>query len=326
MVKLSIIVPIYNVERYLERCIISILNQTYINFELILVNDGSTDNSKDICEKYLSIDNRIKLINKKNGGLSSARNTGIELAIGEYIAFVDSDDYINKYMYEVLITTLKKDKSDMVICGYNKVDQNEANFQEINNYIDVNNVLASKISKVEALDKLLIEGEKFVFAWNKIYKRKLFNELRYKNGKIYEDEFLAHRVLYKCNKVSVINEKLYFYIQRDGSIINSKFTTKRFDKVYALKERIDFLKEKNLLELKEKAEKSFVDYFIWNYFVAYQRLENVNSDLIKLKNEFNKVFFEILKNTKISWKEKLTLSLLYISPKAYNFIILRNTL
>lgn len=326
MVKLSIIVPIYNVERYLERCIISILNQTYINFELILVNDGSTDNSKDICEKYLSIDNRIKLINKKNGGLSSARNTGIELAIGEYIAFVDSDDYINKYMYEVLITTLKKDKSDMVICGYNKVDQNEANFQEINNYIDVNNVLASKISKVEALDKLLIEGEKFVLAWNKIYKRKLFNELRYKNGKIYEDEFLAHRVLYKCNKVSVINEKLYFYIQRDGSIINSKFTTKRFDKVYALKERIDFLKEKNLLELKEKAEKSFVDYFIWNYFVAYQRLENVNSDLIKLKNEFNKVFFEILKNTKISWKEKLTLSLLYISPKAYNFIILRNTL
>lgn len=326
MVKLSIIVPIYNVERYLERCIISILNQTYINFELILVNDGSTDNSKDICEKYLSIDNRIKLINKKNGGLSSARNTGIELAIGEYIAFVDPDDYINKYMYEVLITTLKKDKSDMVICGYNKVDQNEANFQEINNYIDVNNVLASKISKVEALDKLLIEGEKFVLAWNKIYKRKLFNELRYKNGKIYEDEFLAHRVLYKCNKVSVINEKLYFYIQRDGSIINSKFTTKRFDKVYALKERIDFLKEKNLLELKEKAEKSFVDYFIWNYFVAYQRLENVNSDLIKLKNEFNKVFFEILKNTKISWKEKLTLSLLYISPKAYNFIILRNTL
>lgn len=326
MVKLSIIVPIYNVERYLERCIISILNQTYVNFELILVNDGSIDNSKDICEKYLSIDNRIKLINKKNGGLSSARNTGIELAIGEYIAFVDSDDYINKYMYEVLITTLKKDKSDMVICGYNKVDQNEANFQEINNYIDVNNVLASKISKVEALDKLLIEGEKFVFAWNKIYKRKLFNELRYKNGKIYEDEFLAHRVLYKCNKVSVINEKLYFYIQRDGSIINSKFTTKRFDKVYALKERIDFLKEKNLLELKEKAEKSFVDYFIWNYFVAYQRLENVNSDLIKLKNEFNKVFFEILKNTKISWKEKLTLSLLYISPKAYNFIILRNTL
>lgn len=326
MVKLSIIVPIYNVERYLERCIISILNQTYINFELILVNDGSTDNSKDICEKYLSIDNRIKLINKKNGGLSSARNTGIELAIGEYIAFVDSDDYINKYMYEVLITTLKKDKSDMVICGYNKVDQNEINFQEINNHIDVNNVLASKISKVEALDKLLIEGEKFVVPWNKIYKRKLFNELRYKNGKIYEDEFLAHRVLYKCNKVSVINEKLYFYIQRDGSIINSKFTTKRFDKVYALKERIDFLKEKNLLELKEKAEKSFVDYFIWNYFVAYQRLENVNSDLIKLKNEFNKVFFEILKNTKISWKEKLTLSLLYISPKAYNFIILRNTL
>lgn len=326
MVKLSIIVPIYNVERYLERCIISILNQTYVNFELILVNDGSTDNSKDICEKYLSIDNRIKLINKKNGGVSSARNTGIELAIGEYIAFVDPDDYINKYMYEVLITTLKKDKSDMVICGYNKVDQNEINFQEINNHIDVNNVRTSKISKVEALDKLLIEGEKFVFAWNKIYKRKLFNELRYKNGKIYEDEFLAHRVLYRCNKVSVINEKLYFYIQRDGSIVNSKFTTKKFDKVYALKERIDFFKEKNLLELKEKAEKSFVDYFIWNYFVAYQRLENVNSDLIKLKNEFNKVFFEILKNTKISWKEKLTLSLLYISPKAYNFIILRNTL
>lgn len=326
MPKLSIIVPVYNVDKYLERCIRSILNQTYENFEIILVNDGSTDNSGIICENYSKVDSRIRVIHKKNEGVSSARNIGVDNAKGKYIGFIDPDDYINKYMYEILINVLKKNNSDMVICDYYKIAEKYIDGKEINNPINIESIIVDSITGTEAIDKLFECGEKFIFTWNKLYKSYLFDGLRYKVGKIYEDEFLAHRILYRCKSISVINEQLYFYVQRRGSIVNSEFTTKKFDKVYAVKDRVDFLKEKNLIKLKEKAEKSFVDYFVWNYFVAYQRLNNADEDLMNLKCKFNETFFELLKNTRISFREKITLIILYMSPKLYNFMILRNTL
>lgn len=123
MPKLSIIVPIYNVEKYLPRCIESILNQTFREFELILINDGSTDNCKEICEKYKKIDSRIIVVNKKNGGVSSARNFGIDISRGEYIGFVDPDDFIDANMYEILFNTANSYNSDMVICDYYKVSE-----------------------------------------------------------------------------------------------------------------------------------------------------------------------------------------------------------
>lgn len=326
MPELSIIVPIYNVEKYLERCIKSILNQTYNNFELILVNDGSTDGSGIICEKYSGFDHRIRVIHKNNGGVSSARNMGIDNANGKYIGFIDPDDYINKYMYEILISIINRNGSDMVISDYYKIDEDNIDDKTLNMPINIDNLEVHSINGDEAIDKLFDCGEKFIFAWNKLYKSCLFDKLRYEEGKIYEDEFIAHRILYKCKYISVVDEKLYFYVQRKGSIVNSPFTTKKFDKVYAVKDRIDFLKEKNLMELKEKAEKSFIDYFIWNYFSGYKRLNNIDKDLVNLKHKFNEIFFEVLKNTRISWREKITLSILYISPKVYNFIILRNSI
>ena len=169
-------------------------------------------------------------------------------------------------------------------------------------------------------------GEKFIVAWNKIYKRRLFENLRYNEGMIYEDEFLAHRILYRCNKVSIINSSLYYYVQRKGSIVNSTFSSKKFDKVYAIKDRVDFLKDKGIVNLIDKAEKSFIDYFVWNYFVGYQRLENIEYELKRLKKEFNSVFYRILDNKFISLNEKITLFILYLSPYLYNKLVINREL
>lgn len=241
---ISIIVPVYNVESYLERCIESILNQSFKEFELILVNDGSTDGCKDICNEYKTKDKRIKVIHKENGGLSSARNAGLDIARGKYIGFVDSDDFINKDMYKTLFNTIQDNNSDMIICDYYKVNEDDINkFRNIK--CSCENIEVKNLNKLESIDNLFLTGEKFIFAWNKLYKRELFNDLRYEKGRIYEDEYLAHRILYKCNKVSIIEAKIYYYVQRKGSLINSPFTVRRFDKVYAIKDRVDFLREKN---------------------------------------------------------------------------------
>ena len=322
---ISIIVPVYNVESYLERCIESILNQSFKEFELILVNDGSTDGCKDICNEYKTKDKRIKVIHKENGGLSSARNAGLDIARGKYIGFVDSDDFINKDMYKILFDTIQANNSDMVICDYYKVNEDDINkFRNLK--CNCENIKIKNLNNLESIDNLFLTGEKFIFAWNKLYKRELFNDLRYEKGRIYEDEYLAHRILYKCNKVSIIEAKIYYYVQRKGSLINSPFTVRRFDKVYAIKDRVDFLREKKLTNLEDKAEKTFIDYFVWNYFVAYQRLENIESELKILKKMFNRVFFKSLDNKFISLKEKLTLVLLYLSSKLYNKLILNREL
>ena len=285
MPKLSIIVPIYNVEKYLSRCIESILNQTFREFELILINDGSTDNFKEICEKYKKIDSRIIVVNKKNGGVSSARNFGIDISRGEYIGFVDPDDFIDSNMYEILFNIINLYQSDIVICDYYKVSEyNIKKYEEIQ--LNNKGIIVENINNIDAIERILTVGEKFIFAWNKIYKRRLFENLRYNEGMIYEDEFLAHRILYRCNKVSIINSSLYYYVQRKGSIVNSRFSSKKFDKVYAIKDRVDFLKDKGIVNLIDKAEKSFIDYFVWNYFVGYQRLENIEYELKRLKKEF----------------------------------------
>ena len=183
---ISIIVPVYNVEKYLNRCFDSILNQTFTDFELILVDDGSTDNSGIICYEYKTKDNRIKVIHKENGGLSSARNAGLDIARGKYIGFVDSDDFINKDMYKILFDTIQANNSDMVICDYYKVNEDDINkFRNLK--CNCENIKIKNLNNLESIDNLFLTGEKFIYAWNKLYKRELFNDLRYEKGRIYEN-------------------------------------------------------------------------------------------------------------------------------------------
>lgn len=256
---ISVIVPVYNVEKYLSKCLESILNQSFSQFELILVNDGSTDNSELIFNKYL-YDKRLIVINKSNGGLSSARNAGLDVARGEYIIFIDSDDYINNKMFEILYNEMIRSKSDIIICDYLKVSESENE-----KIIDMLNYKSEIIEgKENILNQLCSEKRmQFTVAWNKLYKKKLFESLRFEEGRLHEDEFIAHRILGKAQKVNYIDLKLYYYVQRNNSIMQSQFKVNRLDCLDALYDRIKYCDENNLIYLKGRTIKIYVDMFFY---------------------------------------------------------------
>ena len=314
MPKISIIVPVYNVETYLKNCIESILNQTFTDFELILVNDGSKDKSLEICKYYESIDNRIIIIDKTNEGVSSARNAGLDIAIGEYIGFVDSDDYIHPKMYENLYNQIKESKSDISVCGFEYVyNFNSKLLNTTCNIKESQNIL----SNVEALEKLRGEDAiAFTVVWNKLYKKDIFNNLRFKVGVKHEDEFIIHRLLYKANKISYKNNKLYFYLQRQGSIMKINREIRKINYLSALCDRVNFFYEKGLTDLQEV----WGDVYIWELFKLYPKLKYIkysNIKLILIRFEFLKLINILKKNKIYSLKIKISWIVFCISPYLY---------
>lgn len=320
MYNISVIIPIYNVEKYLEKCINSILNQTYKNIELILVNDGSKDSCKSICNRYAEKDSRIKVIHKENGGVSSARNKGIEIATGEYIAFVDSDDYIHKNMYELMINIAKSNKSDITICDFKYVNAN--NPEKINNDLNVDNLEIEEFTSIECLENLYGKTPvKFEVVWNKLYKRELFENVRYEESRIYEDSIIIHRLIYLSKKVIYLHCPLYMYLQREGSITSKPFKLKNLDGIYALKSRVEFFKSKKLVKLKYKADYDYRVRFIKDYYKAEKSLIHSKKVLREFKREFNKGILEIFKNPNFNCKEKISLYIFIISPYLYKLYI-----
>ena len=233
--KISVIVPIYNVEPYLRRCIDSIINQTYENLEIILVDDGSRDNCGQICDDYAKKDTRIKVIHKKNGGLSDARNTGLEVCTGNFISFVDSDDWIDKTMLQVMINLMKSNESDICECGVEYVYENKNILQSENLNSNI-----SIFNKEESLNNLLLNNIRQT-VWNKLYKSTVIKNMFFEIGKCNEDEFWTYKILDKINKVVKTEQKLYYYYQRNGSIINSRYSMKNLDALEAKYERVKFL-------------------------------------------------------------------------------------
>jgi len=212
---ISIIVPVYNVETYLPKCLDSIINQTYENLEIIIVNDGSTDNSPQICEKYAKQDSRIKLLHKKNGGLSSARNAGLDIANGEYLGFVDSDDYIEKNMYLEMLTYLKEYSANLVICSYFSDREIKYPCEKF------------MLANVDFVFRLYLKDQVQAFAWNKLYSKDIFKDIRYTNGILFEDMDVFLPILKKAEKIILLNYKLYHYIKRENSITNSVFNIRQ---------------------------------------------------------------------------------------------------
>lgn len=235
---ISIIVPVYNVEKYLKRCTQSILNQTYKSLELILINDGSTDSCPQICDELAEQDSRIRVIHQKNAGLAAARNAGIEAALGEYIGFVDSDDYVSKDMYQELLTALEENDADMSVCNFKYVGERETDFYDNTNLPIQDDVLTG----MEVITKKL-ESDKnwyWVIACNKLYKRRLYSDIRYPVGKLHEDEFVIHKLLLKCDIVAAVSKMLYFYLQRDSGITGSTYNIRRLDSAEAHFDRANF--------------------------------------------------------------------------------------
>lgn len=241
---ISVVVPVYNVEKYLNKCLDSIIGQTYSNLEIILVDDGSTDNSGVICDVYKEKDSRIRVVHQKNQGLSGARNAGINNANGELLGFVDSDDYIVENMYERLLEVLLQNDAEISICDCECVVEagEEINQHE---YPKLETEVLNKGQALQRLDGFSYPYWKYVTAWNKLYRKHLFDEIRYPVGRKNEDEFIAHILLSRAECVAVISEPLYMYVQRADSIMGGRQKKKHIDAVYALKERCIFFLELN---------------------------------------------------------------------------------
>lgn len=230
---ISVIVPVFAVEKYIDKCIKSIQKQTYTNLEIILVDDGSPDNCPQICDLYKCADDRIHVVHRKNGGLSAARNSGLEIARGKYISFIDSDDYIYPDMYEKMILAMSETSADLCVCGIEPVYEENFRGKLENIYIEKN-----VYDREEFL--YLINKWYYVTTVNKLYKRELFEELRFPEGRIHEDEFMIHYVVEKCSKIVTIPDVGYVYVQRANSIMNAKISTKHLDLIYALIDRYYF--------------------------------------------------------------------------------------
>ncbi len=237
---ISVIVPVYNVESYLERCIDSIINQTYQNLEIILVDDGSTDKSGEICDIYAQRDIRVKSIHKKNGGAATARNKGLKIAKGAYIGFVDSDDYIDPDMYESLLKYLDKE-IDIVTCGrYLVYPPNTCGLKRKILCADK----VTKYSKVQAIEEL-IKTEIFAYGVNeKLYRKELFNEIKFPCGRVSEDLPLTYALFNKCRNVVNIGEPKYYNFQRADSSTRSSFRFRRIDYVIFLRDILIDVKKK----------------------------------------------------------------------------------
>ena len=230
---ISIIVPIYKVEKYLSKCIDSILSQTFTDFELILVDDGSPDSCGKLCDEYALKDNRIKVIHKENGGLSDARNAGIKVAKGKYLGFVDSDDYIAPDMYELLYRLLTESNAEIAVCDAVLVDEEtEANYTESTElYV---------LEREKALQEMIFKRLFAVNAWNKLYKRELFSNILYPKGMLYEDLATTYKLIDKTQRVVYTPAKKYAYVQRQGSIMNQTGYKVKEDKVLIVREMIEY--------------------------------------------------------------------------------------
>ncbi|WP_056469419.1 glycosyltransferase family 2 protein [Bacillus sp. FJAT-25509] len=232
--KISIIVAAYNVEHYIEKCLKSIIEQTYKHLEIIVVNDGSTDRTLEVIQRISETDKRIVIVNKSNGGLSSARNAGLDLVTGNYVGFVDGDDYVATDMYEGLLEEMNKHECEIAMCAVLKVYND---FTEQDSLMDHLVVLKT----AEALSALIEEKYIKHYAVNKLYKATLFHDIRYPEGKLYEDIFTTYKLIACANQVVYSNKIGYYYIQREGSILRSKYNVRKLDCIEAFSEFKDYV-------------------------------------------------------------------------------------
>lgn len=300
---ISIIVPIYNVEKYLKTCLNSIVNQTYRNLEIILVDDGSPDQCGEICDEYAEKDDRIKVIHKENGGLSDARNAGINIASGKYIAFIDSDDYIADNFIQYLYDLCEGKNADMAECQYiefKEESKNENDLTKKEDYIvDVEQILEMLYSEED------VERISTTVVWNKLYKRELFDTIRFPKGKIHEDEFITYKLYWKMNsKIAITNQKLYYYRNRVDSITGNEFNKKRLDYIEALQERLEFFKEKDKKILYEKTLEKYAYILIKYYFITKKQIPNSQKEQKEIWQKFKRNYKEFTKIEKTQ-REKI---------------------
>ena len=301
----SVIIPVYNVEKYLKKCADSVLNQTYRNLDIILVDDGSTDLSGKMCDELGIDDKRVTVIHKQNGGLSDARNAGLNVARGEYYAFVDSDDYISSDMIEIMVNSARENSCEIAIC-------NMVRFSESGE---------SALFYHPVAQKQILLGEnrfktlKQPSVCNKLFKASLFQNIRFPKGKYYEDTFVYHELLYRAKCVVLTGSNSYWYLERSDSIVGSpKYTSRYFDFIEAVWKRAEFLIENNVKSYGEEACLSL--YAAFSSAVKYIKRDKKNKQNFKIAGEqYNFAYTVLMKqNNGISLKQKIRLFLLKYLP------------
>ena len=275
----SIIIPAYNVENYISQCLQSVINQTYASFECIIINDGSTDKTLDIIECFAKKDYRIKFFSVSNGGQANARNLGIEKSQGEYLCFVDSDDVISHDYLANLINCIESTGSDVAICDYTSKSTDlggDSDFK-MTVYSSKTSIMNNYFNNMSYL---------FVVPWNKLYKKYLFQEIRFPLGTIYEDEGTTYKVLYSADNIVVIPQKLYYYRQREGSTMNTGLSKSNLVLFDRLSEMVDFFQDKKETKFVKKSQIRLLKVAIIYVFKIKKIL---NNDI----NTYNKCLYDL---------------------------------
>lgn len=302
----SVVVPVYKVEKYIHKCIKSVFDQTYGNLEIILVDDGSPDTCPIICDEYAKKDERVKVIHKENGGLSDARNAGIDIATGDFIAFIDSDDYVAPNMIQTLLELAIDKQADIAACNYCRVFPDG---KVINRETGVS---LTEMSNIEALEDIFLSPSYCeVMTWNKLYSRSLFNQnmIRFPKGKIHEDNFTTYKLFYDAKKIVYTDTVLYYYVQRDDSIMGTQFNIQRLNLLEAVEQTKGFV-ETHHLPLDRQVE----NYEIMMYFNVLNSMVYCDErDTIlwkRLRKELLAFMKPSLHNPFVSTKHKIGLVLL----------------
>ncbi len=258
----SVIIPIYNSEAYLDRCVSSIIGQTYQNLQLILVDDGSTDRSSARCEEWAKRDPRVAVVHQPNAGVSAARNTGLRAAAGTFILQVDSDDYIAPQAVEILVNAAAKTGAETVVCNFIQGSAHNYLFPQRDP------ACPETIDAHEALNRIYIDSHhalQYAAPWCKLCRRTIYDGIDYPEGKIFEDIYTTHKLLYKCEKIAVVEAPLFYYFQRPESIMNAAFSLKKLDYLQALVERVEFFAQHDLPGLEQIAYDELLHALIWEY-------------------------------------------------------------
>lgn len=297
---ISIIVPVYNVEKYLARCLESILEQTYKDLEVILVDDGSTDASPRICDQYAEKDKRIRVVHKKNGGLSDARNYGMRIMRGNYVVFIDSDDLVHKQAVELLYQNIKKYNADICYAEHVRFSKMSEISEEEYKHVKVD-VLTGREMERRAIST---RSEREVIAPNKLYKKEIFDGITFPVGKYHEDMYTTYKVIYNAKKSVYINANLYYYFMNSESITHNFSLQKVKDSIDASAEQIAFFKKEKDIEFFLKAQRIFLVSVIWQYYkmrneekkCKLQYISFIQEKKLYLTKPLYKLLFSIFKS------------------------------
>lgn len=307
---ISVIIPIYNVEKYLGQCVESILNQTYKNLEVILIDDGSTDNSPTICDNYAKEDERIIVIHQNNQGISNVRNRGVRQAKGKYIFWIDSDDYVSETIIEELWENLVETDADMSICEYTQGSERGYPFDKIQRGY-------KQIWGYKQGLELIYQNHHFSFvmaaSWAKLIKKSLYDGLMYPEGKIFEDIYMSHKMISRCKKIVYSDHVLYYYYQWPESILGKKLYVEKLDYLGAFEERIHFFNELKLLQLSEQARIQYLHALTWEYSRAKDILCDKKMTR-HIKKEYRKYYTLGTANKEVKHETKSYMFGFYLSP------------